>query len=109
MNVNKFLGNYMKAKDLVPNKEYVVTITSVVEEEVGKEDDKAPRAVLQVREFEQGIVLRTTTINQIVACLGGITETEQWKGRQIIMFHDPMVAFKGDVVGGIRFRPVPVK
>jgi len=109
MNVTKFLGNYLKAKDLPPNKEFLVTITSVVVEEIGKDDKKAPHTVLQVREFEQGIVLRKTSLSQIITSFGGVTETDEWKGRQIIMFHDPMVVYAGAVVGGIRFKPAPRK
>jgi len=44
---------------------------------------------------------------QILATAFGTTETDKMVGRRIQVFNDPTVSMQGQMVGGLRLRPVP--
>lgn len=45
---------------------------------------------------------------QILASTFGTTDTEKMVGRRIQVFNDPTVSMQGQMVGGLRLRPIPV-
>lgn len=49
------------------------------------------------------LVLKSTNA-QIIAGFLGSTETDDWLGKKIVLYHDPSVSMRGKVVGGIRAR-----
>jgi hypothetical protein len=54
---------------------------------------------------EKPMVLNKTNGNRI-AKITGTPDFDGWIGKQIELFHDEMVEFGGELVGGIRARPV---
>jgi len=51
------------------------------------------------------LVLNWTNI-QLCAIATGTDETDEWPGKQIVLYHDPNVSFAGQLKGGIRIRTV---
>jgi len=81
-----------------------VTIDTVLKENVapnGSEPDE--RCVLY---FEDGIkpLILNSTNAQAIGDLLGTTESDDWHGKEIELYHDPKVAFAGKRIGGIRVR-----
>lgn len=97
MKVSGYLSKYLKADDLL--KPQLMTIERVDEEEVG-EDDKL---VVYFTEEQRGVVLRPTTIAQVVEAIGE-DDTDNWIGHPIVIYNDPNVMFGKRKTGGIRFR-----
>jgi len=57
------------------------------------------------------MVLNSTNLHVAAKVLAS-DNTDDWRGKEIILFTDPNVSFKGEVVGGLRFRgqeKAPVK
>ena len=102
MKAGKFLSNFLKSKDV--REPITITITSVEVEEF-KDDDGGAREslVIYAKEIEQGVVLSKTALAQVIDILGS-DETDTWTGKQIVLFNDTSVTFKGKRVGGLRFR-----
>jgi len=67
-------------------------------------DSGEQRWVLHFREQSKGMVLNTTTIRVLEKTFGD--ESDDWTGKKVILYVDPNVTFKGQVVGGLRLRPV---
>ena len=100
-------SRYLKAADVDP--ERVVTIKSVAQENVGLETGPEElKWVLHTRELDKGLVLNWTNI-QLIARATGSQDTDHWAGKQIILWNDESVQFRGEIVGGVRVRPVPKK
>lgn len=49
------------------------------------------------------LVLNSTNIQLITKALG-TDETDEWVGKQIVLFNDPNVSFGGKITGGVRVR-----
>jgi len=110
-NINQMVASkYLKTAD-VPDP-VIVTIVGVKQVNMAK-DDEAPEMkwAIKFQEFDQPMVLNSTNLH-IAAKVLGSNETDDWKGKEIILFTDPSVSFGGQVVGGLRFRgqeKAPVK
>lgn len=99
MNINEaFPSKYLKAADIDGNP--VVTIASVVEEEVGK--DKEVRPVLYFDDEDKGIILNKTNATNISKLYG--YETDDWVGKKV-MLGTTYVDFQGQSVEAIRIYP----
>jgi hypothetical protein len=108
----------MKTAEMTPSKylkkEQVerplrVTIRDLVQENVAKNDEPEElKWIMFFREVDQGLVLNTTNIGLCeLAC--GSNETDDWLGKQIVLFNDPTIMFGGRRTGGIRIRPASAK
>ncbi len=95
-------SRYIKTADV--EDDVLVTITRVDFEKIDPESDEE-KYVLHMREFDKGLVLNWTNI-QLLAKATGSEDTDDWPGKQVILFHDETVQFRGSVVGGIRVRRV---
>lgn len=85
----------------------VVTITGIEQVNVAKEG--APEEMkwaMHVKEFDKAMVLNSTN-GQLIAQALKSDESDEWTGKQIILYDDPSVSFGGKLVGGIRVRAVP--
>lgn len=101
MKAGKYLSGYLRATDVKdPTK---VTITKVIEEEVGKEESAEDKLVAYFKELEQGLILNKTVINFLVENTAS-DETEDWVGKTYTLFNDPNVFYSGKRVGGLRLR-----
>ncbi len=59
--------------------------------------------MIHFKEFEKGMVLNKTNLKRI-AFVTGSDETDDWGGKQVVLYTDPDVEFGGDIVGGLRIR-----
>jgi len=103
-------SKYLKQSD-VPDP-VIVTIQGVKQVNVAK-DDEAPEMkwAIKFMEFDKPMILNSTNLH-VAAKVIGSDETNDWRGKEIILFTDPNVSFGGQVVGGLRFRgqeKAPVK
>ena len=62
--------------------------------------------MLHLKEFEKPFILNSTNGQLIAKALNSDT-SDNWTGKQIILWHDPNVSFGGKLVGGIRVKPAP--
>lgn len=91
----------------------LVTIRDCSQMNVAKEG--APEELKWVMHFDETdkpLVLNSTN-GQIIAQMTGSDDSDNWKGKQVVLYHDPNVSFGGKLVGGVRVRaprkpPVPV-
>ena len=104
------VSKYLKTTD-VPDP-VIVTIRGVKQVNIAKEGD-APeyKWIIGFKEFEKTMVLNSTNLHVAAKVLRS-DDTDDWRGKEIILYTDPNVSFKGEVVGGLRFRgqeKAPVK
>lgn len=84
-----------------------VTITGVEQVNVAKEG--APEEMkwaMHVAEFDKAMVLNSTN-GQLIAHALKSDDSDDWTGKQVVLYDDPSVSFGGKLVGGIRVRAVP--
>ena len=79
----------------------LLTITGCHQEEVGRENEKL--WCLTFKEVDKMMVLKSTNAQLIQSFLGG-DDTDQWIGKQVVLYNDPQVQMGGKFVGGIRVR-----
>lgn len=106
MNINELkTSNFLKRSDVGDGT--LVTITGLSRENVAKEG--APEElkwVLHTAEFDKAMVLNSTN-GQLISHALKSDESDDWTGKQIVLFDDPSVSYGGKLVGGIRVRAVP--
>lgn len=82
----------------------LVTIKSVVQEDVGMEGEAEKlRWVMYFAEAEKGLVLNSTN-GQLIAQFLKSDETDHWIGQKVVLYDDPSVSFGGKLTGGVRAR-----
>lgn len=83
----------------------VATITGYDRQNVAKDNEPvAMKYTLSFKELDKPMTLNKTNGNRIAKILGN-GDFDSWIGKQVEIYHDPMVEFKGEIVGGIRVRP----
>lgn len=96
-------STYLRAWDLPPNQDIVLTIERVNGEEIqGKEKDKYRRPVVFFRGKKKGLVLNKGMGKAIRGMYGRVVRG--WVGKQIAIFTTQERAF-GEVHDVIRIRP----
>lgn len=103
-------SKFLKTAD-VPDP-VIVTIRGVGQVNVAKDDaEPEMKWAIKFTEFDKAMVLNTTNL-QVAANVLGSKDTDEWKGKEIVLYTEPNVSFGGKVVGGLRFRgqeKAPVK
>ncbi len=103
-------SKYLKQAD-VPDP-VIVTVQGVKQVNLAKEGEEPEiKWAIKFREMDKPMVLNSTNIH-VAAKLLGSDDTDDWRGKEIVLFTDPNVSFGGQVVGGLRFRgqeKAPVK
>lgn len=103
-------SKYLKIAD-VPDP-VIVTILGVKQVNVAKDDaEPEMKWAIKFEEMDKPMVLNTTNLHVAAKVLGS-KDTDDWKGKEIVLFTDPNVSFGGQIVGGLRFRgqeKTPVK
>lgn len=100
-------SKYLKKEDVGNGK--LVTIAKIDQQDVSLENEPTEmKYVMYFRENivdgeNKGMVLNWTNI-QLCARACGSEETDDWIGKQIVLFDDPNVSFGGKLTGGIRIR-----
>lgn len=92
-------GNYLKSSD-IPEAGVVVTILTI------KRAERDPQKLeIGFKGLDQILVANKTNIRRIRQQLGSVN-TDDWIGKKIVIFNDPLVEFGDKPVGGIRVRPL---
>ncbi len=95
-------SNYLKKEDVGSGK--LVTIKLVEEANISKEGNPEElKWLIHFLEFQKPLVSNVTHREQIAAYLSS-RESEQWIGKQVVLWNDPSVVFQGKI-GAIRIRP----
>lgn len=101
--VNDMLeSKYLKQSD-VPQ-DTIVTIRKIGRVNIAKEGDPAEEKwAMMFREFQKPMLLNSTNIKLLEKACGS-DDTDNWIGKEVILFVDENVSFGGQVVGGLRIR-----
>lgn len=85
----------------------LVTIKGVEKRDVGTESEPEQKWVLLMAECKP-LVLNTTNLALIEKALGS-DDSDDWTGKQIVLFNDENVSFGGKLTGGVRVDVVRTK
>jgi len=110
-NINDIKTSRFLTKNDVDNEGlgYIVTITGVKQENIAKEGaDEEMKYCVHLQEFAKPMVLNSTNA-QIIAKALASDEMDDWRGKQVVLYHDPNVSFGGELKGGIRARAIRQK
>jgi hypothetical protein len=104
MNINDMKeSNYVKKTDVEPP--IKVTITGISRKDLAKQGDTPEmKWVLEFKECKP-LVLNMTNNQRIAKALDS-EETDDWMGKEIVLYNDPDVSFGGKITGGVRARAV---
>lgn len=95
-------SNYLKKEDVGSG--VLVTITRMIEENIGKEGESEDlKWLIYFKEFEKPLVSNVTHREQIAAYLNS-RNSDDWPSKQVVLWNDPSVVFRGKI-GAIRVRP----
>jgi hypothetical protein len=94
------VSKFLKKEDFEDG-DQVLTIKGVKLEDMPG-DDGQQKWVLYFRELQKGMALNSTTIRVLEKGYG--SDSDMWIGKKILMYVDPNVSFRGQVVGGLRLR-----
>ena len=97
-------SKYVKKEDV--GNGLIVTIVKMTNENVAMDNQPVEmKWVMHFREDINPLVLNWTNL-QLCAQATGSEETDEWPGKQIVLWNDPNVSFGGNLTGGVRIRPV---
>ena len=95
-------SKFLKKEDVGAGVLY--TINAVVQKNVAKEGaDPEYKWAMCFEQNDKPLVLNSTNI-QLCQAVFGSDDTDDWLGKQIVLYTDPNVSFQGKVIGGIRVR-----
>lgn len=95
-------SKYLTRADCGPG--ILVTITNCAEANVAMESQPPEMQwILYFKECQKGMVLKSTN-GQMIAKILNSENTDDWTGKQVVLYDDPNVVFAGKPVGGIRVR-----
>jgi hypothetical protein len=95
-------SKYLKREDV--GRGLLLTVKGCTQQNVAPEGQPQElKWCLHFNEHAKPLVLNTTNA-QLIAGFLASDETDQWIGKKIVLFDDPTVMNRGQVVGGIRAR-----
>jgi hypothetical protein len=95
-------SNYLKQSDFP--EDYVVTVRAIERKNIAMDGKPADyKWLAHYEEMEKPMVLNATNI-QLMAKACGSDDTDDWIGKQVIVYVDENVSFGGELVGGLRIR-----
>lgn len=96
-------SKYVRKEDCEPP--IKVTITHLTEDDLAQQGQPPEmKWVLHFKECKPLVVNSTNA--QLIAMALGSEETDDWMGKEIVLFNDPNVSFGGKLTGGVRARGV---
>lgn len=99
-------SNYLKQSDF--DQDYIVTVRKIEQKNIAMEGKPADMKWLAYfTEFEKPMVLNSTNI-QLMEKACRSDDTDDWLGKEIIVYTDPNVSYGGELVGGLRIKPAQV-
>ena len=105
MDLNAFNASKYLAKTDIPAHGLTLTIAGFG---IAEMQDGSKKPSVSWVEVGMKPMLLNKINRQILATAFGTTDTEKMLGRRIQVFNDPTVSMQGQMVGGLRLRPVPV-
>lgn len=95
-------SKYLKQADI--DDEAEVTVVGVKKANIAKEHEEPEyKWLIKFGEFSKPMVLNTTNI-QLLAKACASEDTDQWKGKKVLLYVDENVSFGGKLTGGLRIR-----
>jgi hypothetical protein len=95
-------SKYLKQSD-VPDP-VIVIVSRVGKLNIAKEGDPPEEKwAVKFDEFNKPLLLNSTNI-KLLAKACGSDDTDDWKGKEVILYTDENVSFGGQIVGGLRIR-----
>jgi|TARA_R110000765_G_C18643842_1_gene574629 hypothetical protein len=98
----------MKASQLSESGDtYVVEscVEELIPSQTGPDESKW---VLRVEGESKPLILNSTNVLRLVAVMG-TDETDDWVGRNVVLYNDPTITYGGSVTGGCRVKAVKSK
>ena len=100
-------SKYLKKEDVGAGA--LATISDISRQNVAPEGQEPElKWILHFADLEKPLVLNMTNAETIASILGS-DDTDDWMGKQIVVYNDPNVSFAGKRTGGIRVRAPKVK
>lgn len=107
------LENEMRASDMIESKylkqadlkgeEVIVTVERLGQGNVAMDDKPEEiKWMVKFKEFSKPMVLNSTNIRTLERLLGD--ETDDWVGKEVVLYVDENVSFGGELVGGLRLK-----
>ena len=96
-------SKYLRKEDI--EDDIVVTIKGIAKEELP--GNPKPQWVCAFKELDKGLVLNKTTKTVLWQAFG--RNSDQWLNQKVALYVDPNVLYLGQIVGGIRLRPIKAK
>ena len=104
MDLNKFSASKFLSKFDVAEQGTTLTIASFGVERM---QDRSEKPYINWQEpGYKPLLLNGINRTRLVAICGS-SHTEAMVGKRVVVYYDPMVEMQGQVVGGLRIRPVP--
>lgn len=95
-------SKFLKKDDVDPPK--LVTVKALRQANVAMDDQPEElKWTILFKELDKPMVLNSTNIQLLTKALG-TDETDEWVGKQIVVYNDPNVSFGGKITGGVRIR-----
>ena len=86
------------------NQPMLVIIESYEEVDVAREGaEPEMRWALNFQGIDKPMILNSTN-GQIIAAIAGSDDSDDWIGKEVVVYQDPNIFFGGKRVGGIRVR-----
>ena len=101
--VNEMIeSRYLKQAD-APDP-VIVTVSKIGRINIAKDGDPPDdKWAVRFREFNKPMILNSTNIKLLEKACGS-DDTDDWIGKEVILYTDDSVSFGGQVVGGLRIR-----
>ena len=98
-------SKYLKQSDV--DGDVTVTVVGVKKQNVARDGDEPEyKWLIKYEEFAKPMVLNATNLKRLAKSCGS-TNTDDWKGKHAVLYVDPDIEFGGNVVGGLRVKPMP--
>jgi hypothetical protein len=94
-------SKFLKKEDVDPPK--LVTIKGFSQQNAGRDDAPEMKWCMSFIELNKPMVMNSTNL-QLAAQALGSDDTDNWTGKQVVLYNDPSVQFQGKLIGGIRIR-----
>jgi hypothetical protein len=95
-------SKYLKQAD-VPDP-VIVTVQKIGKINIAKEGDPPEdKWAVRFKEFNKPMLLNSTNIKLLEKACGS-DDTDDWPGKEVVLYTDESVSFGGQVVGGLRIR-----
>lgn len=95
-------SKFLKKEDVDPPK--LVTVKALRQANVAMDDQpEEMKWTILFKELDKPMVLNSTNIQLLTKALG-TDETDEWVGKQVVVYNDPNVSFAGKITGGVRIR-----